>query len=94
MKGFLERILQEIMKKIMLGTSDAWSMRRSFHRPSDPAYYIEDCRIFGLFFTANCGAASAELYEFSHKTRKRIIVRSSIIIYTCNGSGTHENEQE
>ena len=33
------------MKKIMLGTSDAWSMSRSSHRPSEPAYYIEDCRI-------------------------------------------------
>ena len=45
MKGFLQRILQEIMKKIILGTSDAWSMRRSSHRPSDPAYYIKDCPI-------------------------------------------------
>ena len=28
MKGFLQAILQEIMeKKIILGTSDAWSMR-------------------------------------------------------------------
>ena len=30
----------------MLGISDAWSMSRSFHQPIDPAYYIEDCRIF------------------------------------------------
>ena len=46
MKGFLQRILQEIMKKeIILGTSDAWSMRRSSHRLIDTAYYIEDCRI-------------------------------------------------
>ena len=29
-------------EKIMLGTSDAWSMSRSSHRPSDPAYHIED----------------------------------------------------
>ena len=36
---------QEIMKKIILGTSDALSMRRSSHRPSNLAYYIEDCRI-------------------------------------------------
>ena len=34
MKGFLQRILQEIMKKIILGTSDAWSMRRLSQRPS------------------------------------------------------------
>ena len=47
MKWFLQRILQEIMKKIPLGTSDAWLMRRSSHRPTDPAYYIEDWRILG-----------------------------------------------
>ena len=29
-------------KKIMLGTSDTWSMSCSSHRPSDPAYYIDD----------------------------------------------------
>ena len=33
-------------KKIMLGTSDTWSLSRLSHRPIDPAYYIEDCRIF------------------------------------------------
>ena len=32
-------------KRIMLGTSDAWSMSHLSHRPSNPAYYIEDCRI-------------------------------------------------
>ena len=48
MKGFLQRIMQEIMKrKIVLGTSDAWSMRQSSHRPSDQVYDIEDCRILG-----------------------------------------------
>ena len=34
MKGFLQRILQEIVKKIILGTSDACSMRRSSHQPT------------------------------------------------------------
>ena len=29
----------------MLGTSDAWSTIRLSHRPSEPAYYIVDCRI-------------------------------------------------
>ena len=29
----------------MLERSDTWSMRRSFHRPSDPAYHIKDCGI-------------------------------------------------
>jgi hypothetical protein len=45
LKELLQRILQEIMKKIIPGTSDAWAMRQSSHRPSNPAYYIEDCRI-------------------------------------------------
>ena len=46
MKGFLQRILQEIMKKKILGTSDAWLTSCLAHQPSDPAYYIEDCPIF------------------------------------------------
>ena len=37
MKGFLQSILQEIMKKITLGTSDAWSTIHLSRRPSDPA---------------------------------------------------------
>ena len=32
-------------KKIILGSSDTWSMSRLSQRPGDPAYYIEDCRI-------------------------------------------------
>ena len=27
-------------EKKILGTSDAWSTSRLFHRPSEPAYYI------------------------------------------------------
>ena len=38
MKVFLQRILQEIMKKIVLGTSDAWSTIHLSHRPSDRAW--------------------------------------------------------
>ena len=46
MKVFLHRILQEIMKKIILGTSDAWSMIHLSHRPSNPPYYIVNWQIF------------------------------------------------
>ena len=54
MKRFLQRILQEIMKKkIIFGTSDAWWMSRLSQRPSDPAYYIEDCRILALSWSAS-----------------------------------------
>ena len=42
----MQRILQEIMKKMIVGTSDPWSMSHSSQRPSEPVYYIEDCRIF------------------------------------------------
>ena len=37
-------------KKIILGKSDAWSMSRLVHLPSDPAYYIEDCQILRLLW--------------------------------------------
>ena len=38
-------------KKIMLGTSNAWSMSHLSQRPGDPAYYIEDCRIYDIIET-------------------------------------------
>ena len=44
--GIPSSALQEIVKtNIILGTSKAWSMIHLSHRPSEPAYYIEDCRI-------------------------------------------------
>ena len=49
MKKNIERILQKIMKKKLIGTSHAWSMRQLSYRPSDPAYYIEYCRISRYF---------------------------------------------
>ena len=42
LKGFLQRIWQDFMKKIILGTSDAWSTKRWSHWPSEPAYYNLD----------------------------------------------------
>ena len=35
-------------EKKILGTSDTWSTSRLSHRPSEPAYYIVDCRISSL----------------------------------------------
>ena len=32
----------------MLGTSDAWSMSPLSQLATKPAYYIADCRIFGM----------------------------------------------
>ena len=33
------------MKKKILGTSDTWLTSHLSHQPSEPAYYIVDCRI-------------------------------------------------
>ena len=41
---FAKNFARNYEKKI-LGTSDAWWMSRLSQRPSNPAYYIEDCRI-------------------------------------------------
>ena len=65
MKGFLQRILQEIMKKIMFGTSDAWLMSCLSQQPREPAYYIGDCRI--LFY---CGSMQQRPLEFVHMLQR------------------------
>ena len=41
LKGFLQRILKEIIKKI-LGTSDAWSMRQSSQQPRVSYWRLPD----------------------------------------------------
>ena len=43
---FAKNFARNYEKKIILWTSDAWSMSSLSQRPSDQAYYIEDCRIF------------------------------------------------
>ena len=40
--------MRNYKKKIMLGTSDAWSTSHLSQQTSKPAYYIVDCRISGL----------------------------------------------
>ena len=51
----LQRILLEIMK-IILETSDVWSMSHSSQQPSQSVFYIKDCRISGqnFFAQADC----------------------------------------
>lgn len=44
-KDFCEECCNKLWKEIIFETSDAWSMRQSFHRPSNPAYHIQDCWI-------------------------------------------------
>ena len=48
LKQILQQILQQIMEKNLLGTSDTWWMCHLSHRPSEPAYYIEECGIYNL----------------------------------------------
>ena len=48
---FAKNFARKYEKEITLGTSDAWSMSCC---PRDPAYYIEDCRIFKV----NCACSA------------------------------------
>ena len=53
-KGFFTKNFGKIHeKKIILGTSDAWSTSRLSHRPSKLAYYIVDWRISIYQFKGN-----------------------------------------
>ena len=45
-KAFSKVFCKKSWKKIMLGTSDAWSTIRLSHRPNDPTYYIVNWQIF------------------------------------------------
>ena len=47
MKGvFAKNFARNYERKLILGTSDAWSTSRLSHQTNNPAYYIEDCRIY------------------------------------------------
>ena len=41
--------IRNIKKKLMLGTSDAWTMSCLSHWPNDQAYHIEDFRISSTY---------------------------------------------
>ena len=51
-------------EKKYLGMSDAWWMSRLFHRPSEPVYYIVDCRISALL-----GSTAPAKYRFYAKLK-------------------------
>ena len=60
----MQRVLQEIMKKKIFETWDAWSKSCLSQQPSDPAYHIEDCRIL-----AYTGSAMAKtILEIASKS--------------------------
>ena len=48
---FAKNFARVYEKKIILGTSDAWSTSRLSHRPSELAYYIVDWQISRQVFT-------------------------------------------
>ena len=77
------------MKKIMLGTSDTWSMSRSSQQPSEPAYYIVDCQIFDLLGIHNpcsrCPILLLKLY---------IPSTFSNMLMLCHGKGVLEKKNE
>ena len=73
MKQFLQRILQEIKKKIILGTPGAWSMSRLSQLATEPAYYILDCRILRL-----CRFLNWSLSSLLILTSDRIYLMTSV----------------
>ena len=92
------------MKKIMLGTSDAWSMNPLSHRPSEPVYHIEDCRIsrcgdFGDFTGASFSEYAFEVFTIVEFTTSVCIVSAGVPIlslptaeiYTKNSSRVWED---
>ena len=67
-------MLSEIIKKIMLGTPDAWSTSHLSQRTSKPTYHIVDCRILSNSTTITYLSQSAhKLPQWS----QRIIARVS-----------------
>ena len=53
MKKYIETIFAKNFaknheRKIILGSSDAWSTSNLSQQTSEPVYYIVDCRIFSL----------------------------------------------
>ena len=64
MKGFLQRILQEITQKKILGASDGWSTIRLSHHPSNPAYYIVNWRI--SYFNSQCSKCFKDFKSWDH----------------------------
>ena len=65
----------------MLGTSGAWSMRRSSHQPSNQVYYIEDLRILRQQQLVSSDAA----HRAAH-AKKCINYQNSLYIYTGSKS--------
>ena len=72
---------KSIWKKILLGISDNWSMSHLSQRTSEPAYYIEDCRILVKYGSEEKGSffckCSILLGFIMSKKTKRFVISSS-----------------
>ena len=68
------------MKKIMLGTSDAWLMSLLSQRPNEPAYYIEDCQISCYYRWPEChgGHQTSKLGKRSSQALHRLNVLTAV----------------
>ena len=74
--------------KKILGTSDAWSTSRLSHQPSEPAYYIVDCR--PLFFIIIKVMSLIEVVVVSpHSFRMGTLLSLEQHCWLCHGSHIH-----
>ena len=85
-------------EKKILGTSDTWSTSHLSHRPSEPAYYIVDCRILNYVRLANitmaiykvpikhywCNSRKAVLKEFVKLGLSILAQSSSYFVITLS----------
>ena len=89
MEQFLQRILQEIMKKIILGTSDAWSVVRLDKWTSERAWYIIDLRISSKYLQDSLAAFC--VFVFSLFPLKKPSWKLNLLhIFAISSSSRHE----
>ena len=68
MKGFLQRILQEIMKK-----DNTWNIRRLVDETIDPAYYIEDGWILNISGPINDTSNLIQYIESKYRSMSLVL---------------------
>ena len=97
-KDFCKEFCEKSWKKIIFGTSDAWSAICLSHRPSNPAYYIVNWRIsecptwyLNLEQTLIFSVHSSEVHEvpilphmtFSFLIQNQLVQSPKIWTYMC-----------
>ena len=89
MEQFLQRILQEIMKKIILGTSDAWSVVRLDKWTSERAWYIIDLRISSKYLQDSLAAFCVFVFSL-FPLKKPSWKLNRLHIFAISSSSRHE----